>query len=168
MRVFVACFVDAATADRLAKTLQPLPGMRRVPPENLHLTLHFVGNVAESQGADVVALTESLGGKPIRSRVRSVTGFPAASCARTVVALLDEPPEWQVWHDTLVASWPTKAAERGYVPHITLGRSREGVVVPETTGLEGLSVQLLAPAAYESRTLPEGARYRRLGGEAVG
>jgi hypothetical protein len=54
------------------------------------------------------------------------------------------------------------------VPHITLGRSREGVVVPETTGLEGLSVQLLAPAAYESRTLPEGARYRRLGGEAVG
>ena len=168
MRVFVACFVDAATADRLAKTLRPLPGMRQVPPENLHLTLHFLGNVARSRNADVIALAESLGGKPVRSRVRSVTGFPAASRARTVVALLDEPPEWQVWHDALVASWPTKAAERQFLPHITLGRSRDGVVVPETTGLEALSVQLLPPSAYESRTLPEGACYRRLDGETVG
>ena len=48
VRVFFALWPDDATRDWISRTADALPlhgGARRVPAHNLHLTLHFIGNV---------------------------------------------------------------------------------------------------------------------------
>jgi 2'-5' RNA ligase len=52
LRLFFAVVPDPAARERIAAASQPLPmerGARRVPCENYHMTLAFVGDVAASQ-----------------------------------------------------------------------------------------------------------------------
>ena len=52
MRLFFALWPDAGTRDRIEKAAAALTlahGVRRVPRENYHVTLAFVGEAAESQ-----------------------------------------------------------------------------------------------------------------------
>jgi RNA 2',3'-cyclic 3'-phosphodiesterase len=52
LRLFFAIVPDPAARERIAAASQPLPmerGARRVPRENYHMTLAFVGDIAASQ-----------------------------------------------------------------------------------------------------------------------
>jgi 2'-5' RNA ligase len=159
VRAFVAAFVERGAAERLFRATPLLAGMRRVPPYNLHLTLHFLGSIGDTQRDQLIAFVDALQGTPLTVRVTGVTGFPSASRARTVVAMVEAVEALCSWRDALAQAFPTGDSERRFRPHITLGRSRNGMTVPEIGELEGMEIPLLPPRAYVSRTLPEGARY---------
>src|SRR5207253_9539637 len=80
----------AARAERVATAL----GGRAVPPQNLHLTLAFLGQVPVERGAAVVeALREALppSPAPLRVRLGPLRPRPSRGRARLLAADLVEP-----------------------------------------------------------------------------
>jgi 2'-5' RNA ligase len=53
IRLFVAVTVPEAAAEALAPLVGGVPGARWSPPENLHITLRFAGEIAESIAEDL-------------------------------------------------------------------------------------------------------------------
>lgn len=163
MRIFFGCFLTPTAARELMDRAPEVPGLRPVPVENLHVTLHFLGSVAADRAEDVRVLAAGLPAVSLCAAVREITGFPKPGRARMLVARLTD-PDGQLghWHEALARGWPT-GEKRRYDPHVTLGRSRYPVKLPMMPALNGVALELEPPAAYVSDTLPEGARYRRLG-----
>lgn len=58
-RIFVAIPLPPQAAADVARVFPPLPGLRPVATELLHVTLAFVGQVAEERVADVIAAAEA-------------------------------------------------------------------------------------------------------------
>lgn len=129
------------------------------------MTLHFIGEVPEAASAEVHALVGHLDGAPLTAQVEGITGFPSALRARAVAFRLTVPERVYVWQQTLADLWPVTEQSgrlrKAFVPHVTVGRSRRGVRL-QGQDLAGIRLELEAPAAYGSETLPEGARYTRL------
>ena len=125
------------------------------------MTLHFLGTVAASRADEVLALAATLPVEATEATIRELTGFPTAKRARAWVARLSVDARLEQWVAELRARWPTGERHR-FDPHLTLARGR-GLVLPESDALVGMPLALTAPAAYRSETLPEGARYSRLG-----
>ncbi|MGE0624431.1 MAG: 2'-5' RNA ligase family protein [Pseudomonadales bacterium] len=166
MRVFLGCFLTAESAEALSEVqdeqMPVLPGMRRVPVANLHVTLHFLGPVPVERRGDVLTLADLLPAEHLVAAVRCFTGFPKPARARVLVAQLEDPDgKLGGWHELLAGRWPTGEGRR-FDPHATLARSRSPVRLPPLPDPGGITVTLQPPAAYVSETLPEGARYRRL------
>ena len=159
MRCFIACFLDDDSAGRLVSGMPRLEGIRQVSGENLHVTLQFLGNVAEERCEPIRQAVMALGGQPTTTRVLTVTGYPSPVRARTIVARLKPDPKLLGWHDALSDLLKPTAGARKFDPHVTLGRSRAGIRVPELSEFDGVEIGLRTPALYRSETRPEGARY---------
>ena len=64
MRLFVAISLPEDVRDELARLGHGLPGARWVAPENLHLTLRFIGEVDADEAHDIDAALAALPAKP--------------------------------------------------------------------------------------------------------
>jgi 2'-5' RNA ligase len=160
VRCFVACFLRPVAAEHLAAALPEIPGCRRVAAANLHVTLHFIGNLDAGAACELQALVETLDGVATIARVLEVTGFPRPDRARTAVATLAVDDRLLAWQQRLAEAWPT-GEDRRFRPHVTLGRAKRPTSVAAAPGLEDLEIGLQPPGLYVSETLPEGARYSR-------
>ena len=160
-RIFFALWPDPATRRQLSQIARRLPvdrPARRVPEYNLHLTLHFVGNV------DIVELT------CLRQRARLATGEAfellidsAGHFARSRVAWLgcsEIPPVLQRLHDRLGECLEPcgyrPEAER-YNPHVTVAR-RVNRLLPVDT-FEAISWKVDSFVLIESRAFENGVKY---------
>jgi len=165
MRCFIACFLLPACARRLQRVLRSSwtapAGVRLVPAYNYHVTLRFLGSVASADLNRVAAAVTALDGTPTSAVVVAVSGFPRPERAAVVFAELAAGPELPRWHEQL-AILPGVDAPGRFVPHVTLARSRRNLVVPRLQALEGMSLQLAAPALYESVPAARGVRYRQV------
>ena len=91
-RLFVALDLPSALRDALSDVGGDLigEGGRRIPRENLHLTLAFLGAVAIEDGPRLRAgLGEAFPGPAVRVRIGRVVARPAPSAARLVAVELD-------------------------------------------------------------------------------
>ena len=162
VRLFFALWPDEAVREHLARwsrELRAACGGRPTRPENLHVTLAFLGNVADARVAEV----ERAAGE-------------VRPCAVSLV--LDRPGYWKhnriAWAgasavpeglDAFVAelrraltrSGTAFDAKKGFVSHVTLLRdAREPREMP---ALEPVAWRLDGFALVESTTLPSGSRY---------
>jgi 2'-5' RNA ligase len=149
--------------------------IRWVPPENVHLTLQFLGAVPEERLADVEAAVRAAAAqaRPLSLEVSGAGGFPNARRPRVVwagiagdVAALG----------ALVADLGRRLAPLGFPPedrpfsaHLTLGRAREGRGAPGIAGaLASARDSGSAPwratdvVLFESHLSPKGPRYEVL------
>jgi 2'-5' RNA ligase len=119
VRTFVAVFPPPEVRKALSRAAYDLPaskGFRLIDPEKLHLTLKFLGDVAEH---DLGRVTQALGPlgenhEPFEVSTSHFEAFPSERRARAVardVEKLLEP-----------AGFPRE--KRPYLPHLTLGRAR--------------------------------------------
>jgi 2'-5' RNA ligase len=186
MRCFVAVELDPALLNPLARLLrEQLPRTRDVrwcTEQQLHVTLKFLGEVADGQVPKVceAVATATAQIQPFTIRLAGLGCFPSPANARVCwCGIEDESGGCQRWlelADPLLAELGFQRESRAYHPHVTLGRSKgrggsmvirevlERVPAPPPNEMRVDQVVLL-----ESRLSPSGARYypvsrARLGG----
>ncbi len=143
MRVFVAVFPPPETREALADAARDLPvhgAVRLTPAANVHLTLKFLGDLAES---DLNRVTQAL--EPLRTRhepfeanISGFGAFPSPRRARILWAGIGEGSDSLI---SLAADVEDSLKPLGferegrpYVPHLTLGRARGRPATLETPG----------------------------------
>jgi RNA 2',3'-cyclic 3'-phosphodiesterase len=133
VRTFVAVFPPQRVREALFRTARDLPAskaFRLIGPEKLHLTLKFLGNVAEDDLSRVEQALEQLRGRhePFEVEPSGFGAFPSERRARILWAGVGEgsEPLRAVARsvDDLLEPAGFEREERSYVPHLTLGRAR--------------------------------------------
>lgn len=135
MRLFVAVNLSQEVRERLASVQQEMEALRSpvkwVDPAGLHITLKFLGEVTESQGAEVCGLLEEVAGKYSAAEltVKGVGAFPAVGRPRVIWAGVRPNSELAgLWEelDRRLDTLGFASEGRGFAPHVTLGRVRQG------------------------------------------
>jgi RNA 2',3'-cyclic 3'-phosphodiesterase len=171
MRAFVAiplpAEVRAALADYAAAI--GLPGLRRIDATDLHVTVHFLGSVADADAARIAAaLTPACAGVPaFRLRLAGARLAPRRR-PRMVWAALEAPPGFAHLAHAVAAAVapfaPDARVPRPQAPHVTLARLREpprrdaGLPEPFVTG----EIDVGECALMRSHPDRSGPRYERL------
>jgi len=168
MRLFLGLPLPLDFAEALARTARAtgIANARWIPAENIHLTLVFLGSVAEERLPAIVHELDHIDPPPLRLRVTNFGTFPRAGVFFAEV----EPAPVLLQLQTQLVAAMTRCGfpqdDRPYHPHITLARVRG------TVRLSSRQVAIPLSAArsfdvncvnlYQSRTLSEGARYEVL------
>lgn len=171
MRLFVALDLPAQTRTELAAWADAAapPAVRRVPADNLHVTLAFLG----SRDAEAAAAS----GRLLAARAREIGVLHAGGALwlaprRPSVLTVALRPEdgLSALHADLVAALQSaigfRPEARAFTPHITVGRVPRGTRVDSRRALEPPAPELsFAPPAlnlYRSHPSSDGARYESL------
>lgn len=185
MRAFVAVRLDeparAALGAAIGRLRAAAPHVAWVPPENLHLTLKFLGNV-ETGALEAVAgaLAAAVGAvRPFDFDVRGLGAFPTALRARVVWAGAAGGREAmaevasRVERALAPLGFPSEA--RGFSPHVTLGRAREprkdarlSALIEAGAGLGFGVVRVAAVSLMRSDLSPRGAHYAEIASAPLG
>ena len=161
LRIFFALWPDERIRRQLQQRAMSLAidrNARRVPEYNLHLTLHFIGNINRSE-LDC-----------LRQRAHEVTANPfeltiddAGSFTRPKIAWLgcrEMSPELDRLHHDLgrnLRGCGFKPEKRRFNPHVTVARKIS--VPPAAPNLEPLVWSIKNFVLIESRQLENGVKY---------
>jgi 2'-5' RNA ligase len=149
MRLFLAFPLDDAVRAALTEMQSRLRAtgadVRWVAPENLHLTIAFLGDQTEGNVENIEALAGHVAktAKPFRIGVRGGSYFPRKGPLKTVwVGLSEGAREWKTLAQATEATFAPFGVPPGndLVPHLTLGR----VKGPE--GMDALRAALATEA----------------------
>lgn len=171
MRLFVALDLPVEARGRLgdwAAAAAP-KGVRRVPAENLHVTLAFLGARDErgalAAGELIAPLARRLG--PLCSA--GALWLPTRRPSVLAIALQDDDALTSL-HGELVAGLAAaigfEPEQRPFRPHVTVGRVARATRIDPHRALEPpapeLAFEPCALTLYRSHTAPAGARYEAL------
>ena len=175
MRVFVAVSpppeARRAALDAARGAAADLLGIRWTREENVHITLKFLGEVAEETLEGVRgALREACSAHaPFDARLGGLGVFPSPRRARVVWAGVDEGSgEISVLAESVEAALEPLGLQRErrpYVPHATLGRAREAVIgtgLSETPVTDAPTFRVRNAGLVKSTLTPEGSIYENL------
>jgi RNA 2',3'-cyclic 3'-phosphodiesterase len=132
IRTFIGVALDKAIRDRTV-ALQEMLGRtgteaKWVEPENLHVTMLFLGEVDEREVANVCGIVSQVSAEhsSFLMSVESAGCFPNARRPRILwVGVKEGAQSLCDLHDALeipLQEWGYRREERKYTPHITLGR----------------------------------------------
>jgi RNA 2',3'-cyclic 3'-phosphodiesterase len=133
VRTFVAVFPPPAIREALFRAARDLPAskaFRLIGPEKLHLTLKFLGNVAEDDLSRVAQALEPLRQRhePFEVSISGFGAFPSERKARILWAGVGEGSEplraVALSVEDLLEPAGFGREQRPYVPHLTLSRAR--------------------------------------------
>lgn len=184
MRAFVAINLPDAERVRLHASLAPLRALslpvRWLPPESLHITLKFLGEIDDAQ---VARVEEVLG-----HVAAEVTAFHIDAGGVGAFPNLSRPRVWwlgvrdhaglmhaQSALETALAPAGYRREERPFSPHITIGRTRSNQRRLRAAADDAIRrvdyrarIDVASIDLMESRLSPDGARYtRRLAAELL-
>jgi 2'-5' RNA ligase len=175
MRLFLAIELPESTRahlERIQRQLAgPFRGLSMTRPQNLHLTLKFLGEVEDQA---VLPLTHALAGirsRAVELRPTSAELFPPRGPVRIVAVGLQDPTSTLgALHGAIESAlqplgYPSEG--RPFRPHVTLARSRSGLppaqrgpiakLIEEHLPLDSFLVEEFV--LVQSTLLPEGPQY---------
>ncbi len=181
MRLFVALEIPAAVRENLATLIgelraadvsSPKTKVRWVRPENLHLTLKFIGHV-EADKLDPIraALAEVRSEQPVELRFCGLGFFPNDKRPRVLWAGIDASPNLAPLAseiDMRLGKLGIPRETREFAPHLTLTRfdppgiSEKLRAARENYAREFGALRTGEFHLIESKTRPTGAEYTRL------
>jgi len=152
LRLFVAIYPPADVAESLLRHAAQVPAARPIPAAQVHLTLHFVGEVdhRESDNVRTSVRRSAAGLSRFALTAESVAVLPERGPARLIAAVTDSPPQLAEIHRRLVTrlARPGRARRELFLPHLTLARfPGAGVHRPQ-----GLPVAI-APIGFDVREI---------------
>lgn len=136
IRLFVALTLPDAVRERLALVRAPLPGARWVPPENMHLTLRFIGEVEPAAAAEIDAGLSRISADAFTIEFARLGTFGSRGRVRTLWAGIErsEPlAHLQAKTEAVCVRAGLVPERRKFHPHVTLARCRNA---PETLASE--------------------------------
>jgi 2'-5' RNA ligase len=144
--------------------------LRLVRAEHLHVTLLFIGEVADERGANIVeAMRGELPQCPFRLVLGGIGAFPARGAPTVLfVDVLQGAREATALYHHLadrLAAVGVARESRPFHPHVTLGRWRESRASdrPRSVHAEAIAtVQVAAATLFQSRLSSNGPAYTRL------
>lgn len=128
MRLFVAIDLPDDIRQSVAYTCRGVPGIRWLPPDQLHLTLRFIGEADDAVDAAIRSGLAAITSPAFPLSLQGVGCFPSPRRPRVLwVGLSAGEPlkvlQQKIEAATIAAGIP--AEERPFSPHITLARLRE-------------------------------------------
>lgn len=167
LRLFVAVYPPPQVAQALLEMLPSLdlPPHRPVPPDQVHLTLQFIGDTPAGQLDETVeSVRRATGGiGSFELTLLELIALPRRGPARLVAAEADRPAallELQRRLAQRLARAPRRRAGDRFLPHFTLCRFRAPRRVgplEHRLGIDPFAVRQIA--LMRSTLLPEGARH---------
>ncbi len=176
MRLFVAIDLDeaarAAIGDeqkRLMRRAGHDKSIRWVRPEQMHVTLVFIGHVDESRGAAIVAvMSDPIDAAPFAMVFGRLGVFPPHGAPTVLWLAVGEGERQAVDVQRRVAERLERVGvtreRRPFHPHLTLARWRasrpaDRRIVDEDTGSVVAAVKVPSVTLYESRVSSAGSTY---------
>lgn len=129
MRLFIALLPTEATRGSLAELDDERPGFRWTPPEQVHLTLRFLGELRAEDVERTEAALATVRVEPFWIEVGGVGRFPPRGHANVVWAGLSQHHprlhqlRQQIDDGLLAAGVPIELSP--FIPHFTLARVRD-------------------------------------------
>jgi 2'-5' RNA ligase len=172
-RLFVALELPDAARDALAgwrsASVADVPGLRFVPPEDLHATLCFLGSRPVREMDEIAAACGVVAGEPpVDSRFGEPVWLPARRPRVLAIELEDPDGALARIQSTLSAAltaggWYAPES-RPFLAHVTVARvGRDARVRPgRLEDPPALGVRCSRVTLYRSRLSPAGARYEPL------
>jgi 2'-5' RNA ligase len=179
IRTFIAIELPEKIIDsisRIQERLQPYGlKVRWVRPQNIHLTLKFLGNIQKVQTEKIKqAIIESAHGfAPISIAAKGIGAFPSIKRPRVIwVGLAGQINQLQKLQKTLdekLAANGFPKEKRKFKGHLTLGRVKNKIdpkrlleAVKEFAGFESEPFVTNPVALFKSELKPTGAVYTKL------
>jgi 2'-5' RNA ligase len=183
MRLFVAVDIDDATRRRIERATD---GLRRVleqarspvriawvPPDRLHLTLQFVGEVSDAVGGEIAACLEaSFDQQSFELRFGPLGMFPRTGPPRVVWLGVEQGATELTSLQATVARRleriEFRRESRPFAPHLTLARIKEGGTRADRERIAGTRLEPAGGCTidhvtlYQSRLSPRGPTYTPL------
>ena len=138
VRAFVALELSPEIKQAIAEYLQPLRKLsdkvRWVKPENIHLTLKFLGDTPTKQIEAISGTLEEISHHyaPISVEIAGAGSFPNSRRPRVLWIGLDDPSgeisELAKQIDAGLHKFGFPKEKRSFSPHLTIGRVRTGEV----------------------------------------
>jgi len=128
MRLFVAIDLPETVRQTLDSLAAGVPGARWVTPENLHLTLRFIGEVDGATVEDVIEALAGVRAEPFDVTIEGVGHFETGRRPRMIWAGVAPSAPLQRLHTSVdMALQRVGLAPEGrrYLPHVTLARLRD-------------------------------------------
>lgn len=179
MRLFVALNPPPEVQQAVWQAFAPLRArpypVKWLPPEGIHVTLKFLGEVEDARGPGLVrALGDAVGGaRAVTLVVRGAGAFPDVHRPRVFWAGIEPEPALELLADRVERAFsplgfPTEA--RAFRPHLTLGRAARNARPQEFDGMAAALEELPVEASaivdgvelMNSVLRPEGPGYQRV------
>jgi 2'-5' RNA ligase len=183
MRLFVAVEIDdearrvaAATAAALRAAIGPAFKARWVPPENMHLTVRFIGHVDDALAPAVIeTLTSPLEVAPFDVELAGCGAFPPSGPPRVLwMGLTRGLSSLKFMHEVCnqrLAPFGFEPEARAYSAHLTLARVKDapkgsGAIVREALRRvtpASTTCRVARATIFQSHMSPKGSRYEPVG-----
>ena len=179
IRAFVAVVLDEGVRSAVAATIERLrplgSAVAWVPPRNLHVTLHFLGDQSEERLAEAALADAAAGSAPLDVTFHGIGAFPGLERPRILwVGLAHGALEVRRLQARVTDALAVRGfgkEERAWHPHLTIGRVHDERRWRRETGppLRGALAQAATTtfgtqrvaevALMRSELSPAGARY---------
>jgi 2'-5' RNA ligase len=169
IRLFVGIGLPEDVRARLAGISGGVPGARWVPPENLHLTLRFIGEVPEGEMEDIHLALASVQVRQFDVSLSGMGHFESGGEVRSLWARVEKNPALaglQARIESALVRIGLEPEERRFMPHVTLARLRDAPLSRVSGFLAQYNMFRAGPIPVDSFTLfssflrPEGAIYQ--------
>jgi RNA 2',3'-cyclic 3'-phosphodiesterase len=135
MRLFIGIPLENKAQEQLTGLYKEFNGIKTVKKEYLHITMQFLGDLDEWEVEPISKALERAceGFKEFGISSTRISAFPNAHRAKAVWANVDKGsgPVKKLFKEIekALAGIKYEKEERAYIPHVTLGRSKQGVDV---------------------------------------
>ncbi|MBU0909896.1 MAG: RNA 2',3'-cyclic phosphodiesterase [Proteobacteria bacterium] len=172
IRLFVAVDLPENIKDELGRICFGLPGAKWVPPDQLHLTLRFIGEVDGGLFREIREDLENVEAKGFPMRLQGLGYFPPRKEPRVLWVGMEKSElllQLRKRVDRQLTQLGIPAEKRNFSPHITIARLRETPLVRLTNFLSGNALfslpefQVDSFYLYSSVLTPKGAIHQQEG-----
>jgi 2'-5' RNA ligase len=180
MRLFIAIEIVPEIRERLTQYIErikPQLGRARwARPEGMHITLKFLGNVADTKRSAIEDELRNVRGSQLSIAIENVGAFPTAKSPRVLWAGIQAGPQLEQLAkqtEKAMGRLGFEPENRAFTPHVTLARfdpgGRKADLVPLLAEPKPSFGTMTATEfhLYESKLSPGGSRYVKLASFAL-